>query len=191
LARIRAYTSEGIKTSCIISPGIAVTNDPVIHALKVYVPALNISALDAPDTILPSSIEETRLMYKSAYVDLVLTNFIIRPHTRPYTASSTIIDGSLAIGGILVIIEDKNGAASPQISPYCHPHISPQISTGMCIGRKIDPAFCTEWKAIGSTRHIARQTAAKTIFFVFVSELIYMSSLLTVYFLDAKKPLLR
>ena len=57
--------------------------------------------------------------------------------------------------------------STPQISPYGHPHASPHSSTGMCIGRKIIPAFAIAWNAIGSTTHSAMHSAQNARFFAF------------------------
>ena len=74
---------------------------------------------------------------------MYLNAYIIRPVTAPYTASSAVIAGSMAMGGIWVRSVESAGPSRPQTSPYCQPQISPQRSTGMCMGRNIVPAFLT------------------------------------------------
>ena len=76
-----------------------------------------------------------------AVLERVCTLLNSSPVTRPYTASSQAMPGSIAAGGIAVSRLESTGPSTPQTSPYGQEHMKPQSSTGMCIGRKIEPAF--------------------------------------------------
>jgi hypothetical protein len=63
---------------------------------------------------------------------------------RPYVASSKSMPGRKAAGGIAVRRLDRRGANTPHARPKGQPQIKPHSNTGICIGRKMLPAFGIE-----------------------------------------------
>lgn len=97
--------------------------------------------LTKPFTILPASIAIIKLIYSFVISFFWEIYFSHKPATKPYTASSTIICGNIIAGGIPVVTLEMKGVKIPHAKPYGHPQNSPQINTGMCIGKNMLPAF--------------------------------------------------
>lgn len=64
-----------------------------------------------------------------------------QPATPPYTANSGIITGRAGnSGGIPVNKELQTGVRMPTSAPVIGPHSNPANKTGICIGKKMEPA---------------------------------------------------
>ena len=87
---------------------------------------------------------------------------------NPYVASSGNITGSMVKGGIPVNKLLNNGVNIPTNSPTRLPSKQPAIKTGICIGRKMEPAAPSIWNNVGKVTPIAMCRAPKTVCFIII-----------------------
>ncbi len=138
-------------------PGHAVMNKPVSKAeiandlLIIWYTTKEAIIL----TILPAIIPGI----KAIYIFVVFLE--ISPITKPYVASSNVMIGTIGIiSGIPVKSEDSITVMMPHNAPKVGPQINAASITGICIGRKTEPAPII-WNSDGNIIPSATNNAAR------------------------------